>query len=522
MLRHSAIRGLRVLLCAICLAAPGGAALASHAAAPLSDLNSYVRQIMTDWKVPGLAVAVVKDGKLVLARGYGVRELGKPGKVDTNTLFTIASNSKAFTVAALGTLVQQDKLQWDDPVTRYLKGFELNDPWVTRNLTLRDLLTHRTGYCDPIFMWFTTGFSREQIIQHLRYDKPSYGFRAHFCYNNAMYLVASQLIPAITGQRWGQYLKAHLFVPLDMLNTDTSVAALNADPDAAYPHALVDDHVEVIRRYDTDTMAPVGGINSSVNDMSHWLMMLLDDGSYAGKTVLQPKIIAAMETPQMIISADSGMGTWLHAMNPGSLFYSYGLGFVVEDYYGRKLVMHDGDIDGMASAVGMLPELHLGVVVLTNMDHDDARNALLFHILDEYLGRPPRDTNGALLALAAQQENAEKAEQQKLLASKSALPAPLPLAQYTGTYSNPLDGKVRITLENGHLVMRLGNPDFTGDLTHWNHDTFHVRLRYRFYDQAFDQYLTFELDASGKPMELRFYGLPARFERVPPAPSGSH
>ncbi len=516
------MRKLRSLLSIICISALCGTAFAAPPVAPLSDLDAYVQKIMVDWKVPGLAVAVVKDGKLVVARGYGVRELGKPGKVDANTLFTIASNSKAFTAAALGTLVAQNKLHWDDPVTQYLKGFELGDPWVTRALTVRDLLTHRSGYCDPIFMWFTTDFSREQIIQHLRFDKPSYGFRAHFCYNNAMYLVASQLIPAITGQSWEDYVHTHFFVPLDMNRTDTSVAAVSADADAAAPHAEVDHKVTVIRRYDTDIMAPVGGINSSVNDMSHWLLMLLNNGSYAGKTVLPPKIIAAMETPQVVIPEDSGIGTWLHTMSPDSHFYTYGLGFIVEDYAGHKLVMHDGDIDGMASALGMLPDLHLGVVVLTNMDHDDARNALLFHILNEYLGKPPRNTNGALLTLAHQQELTDKAEQTKLAAAYVPGAAPLALKQYVGVYSNPLEGDARLSLENGHLVLRLGNPDFTGDLIHWNHNTFRVKLRYRFYDEAFDQYVTFNLDATGKPMELRFYDLPARFLREVPVAAANH
>ncbi|MGH8322117.1 MAG: DUF3471 domain-containing protein, partial [Gammaproteobacteria bacterium] len=276
-----------------------------------------------------------------------------------------------------------------------------------------------------------------------------------------------------------------------------------------------DSKVTVIRRYDVDSMAPVGGINSSVNDMSHWLIMLLNDGRYDGKTVLDPKIIADMETPQMVIPVDSDIGGWLHAMSPGSHFYTYGLGFVVEDYAGHKLVMHDGDIDGMASALGMLPDEHLGVVVLTNMDHDDARNALLYHIMDEYLGVSPRDVNGALLALAHQQETADKASQAKLAASRISGPAPLPLTQYAGVYVNPLDGTARVSLEGNHLVLRLGNPNFTGDLVHWNHNTFRVRLRYRFYDESFDQYVTFDLDTTGKPMELRFYDLPARFAREP-------
>ncbi|MGH8306701.1 MAG: serine hydrolase [Gammaproteobacteria bacterium] len=511
------MRKLSLILFVICISTLGTAAFATQAPAaqPLSDIDAYVQKIMQDWKVPGLAVAVVKDGKVVLARGYGVREVGKPGKVDANTLFTIASNSKAFTAAALGTLVAQGKLHWGDPVTEYLPDFELNDPWVTREITVRDLLTHRSGYCDPIFMWFTTGFSREQIIQHLRFDKPNYSFRSRFCYDNATYLVASQVIPAITGQSWEDYVHAHLFVPLGMTHTNTSVAAITADSDAAAPHAVVDSKVTVIRRYDVDSMAPVGGINSSVNDMSHWLIMLLNDGRYDGKTVLDPKIIADMETPQMVIPVDSDIGGWLHAMSPGSHFYTYGLGFVVEDYAGHKLVMHDGDIDGMASALGMLPDEHLGVVVLTNMDHDDARNALLYHIMDEYLGVSPRDVNGALLALAHQQETADKASQAKLAASRISGPAPLPLTQYAGVYVNPLDGTARVSLEGNHLVLRLGNPNFTGDLVHWNHNTFRVRLRYRFYDESFDQYVTFDLDTTGKPMELRFYDLPARFAREP-------
>ncbi|MGH8398282.1 MAG: serine hydrolase, partial [Gammaproteobacteria bacterium] len=477
----------------------------------------YVQKIMQDWKVPGLAVAVVKDGKVVLARGYGVREVGKPGKVDADTLFAIASNSKAFTAAALGTLVEQDKLDWDDPVTKYLPGFELNDPWVTREITVRDLLTHRSGYCDPIFMWFTTGFNRAQIIQHLRFDKPTYSFRSRFCYDNATYLVASQVIPAITGQSWEDYVRAHLFTPLGMTHTNTSVEAIAADSDAAAPHAIVDGKVAVIRRYDDDAMAPIGGINSSVNDMSHWLIMLLNDGRYDGKTVLDPRIIADMETPQMVIPVDSGIGGWLHAMSPNSHFYTYGLGLVVEDYDGHKLLMHDGDIDGMASALGMLPDQHLGVVVLTNMDHDDARNALLYHIMDEYLGAPLRDVNGALLALTHQQETADKATQAKLAASRLPGAVPLPLTQYAGVYENQLDGTVRVSLEGGHLVLRLGNPNFTGDLIHWNHNTFRVELRYHFYDESFDQYVSFDLDATGKPMELRFYDLPARFMRTAPS-----
>ncbi|MGH8279277.1 MAG: serine hydrolase [Gammaproteobacteria bacterium] len=496
-----------------------GSAARAAPAAPLAGLDSYVHKIIVDWQVPGLAVAVVKDNHVVFMRGYGVRELGKPGKVDDNTLFTIASNTKAFTAAALGTLVAQDKLGWNDRITKYLPRFEVNDPWVTHALTIRDLLTHDSGYCDPIFMWFTTGFTRAQIIEHLRYAKPTYGFRAHFCYNNAMYLVASQVIPAITGQSWEDYVQAHLFAPLAMSHTDTRIEVMDANPDAAAPHALVDGKISVVRRYDTDAMAPIGGINSSVNDMSHWLLMLLDNGQYQGQTVLDPKVIAAMETPQVVIPADRGIGSWLHAMSPGSDFFTYGLGLIVEDYHGQKVVMHDGDIDGMASALGMIPALHLGVVVLTNLDHDDARNALLYHIFDRYLGLPAQGVESRLLGLAAKQRAAEKSARAKLAAARVPGPAPLPLADYTGNYHNDLDGSVQVQLENGHLALKVGNPNLDGELVHWNHNTFRVQMPYRFYEQTFDQYVTFDLDAAGQPMELRFFGFPARFVRNA-APAG--
>lgn len=511
------MRKLSLIFIALCFVAAG--AEAQPAPTPLANLDSYVQRIMHDWQVPGLALAVVKDGKVILARGYGVRELGQPGKVDANTLFTIASNSKAFTAAALGTLVTAGKLQWDDPVTQFLPRFELSDPWVTRQITVRDLITHRSGYCDPIFMWFTAGFDRDQIIQHLRYAKPAYSFRSRFCYNNAMYLVASQVIPAITGQSWDEYVRTHLFVPLDMSHTDTSIEAMNADPDAAAPHALVDGKVSVIRRYDTDAMAPIGGINSSVNDMSHWLLMLLNNGNYDGQSVLSPDIISQMETPQIVIPVDSDIGSWLQVMSPASQFLNYGLGFVVEDYDGHKLVMHDGDIDGMASALGMIPSEHLGVVVLTNMDHDDARNALLYHILDAYLGLPSRDVEGALLKAAHAQDIQDQTEKAKIAAARVPGPAPLPLKAYVGTYSNDLDGNVRITFVNGRLLLQVGNPNLDGELVHWNNNTFRVKMPYRFYDESFDQYVTFDLDAQGQPMELRYYDLPERFLRNTSVPT---
>ncbi|MGH8427488.1 MAG: serine hydrolase [Gammaproteobacteria bacterium] len=488
-----------------------GAALA-QTNAPSGDLDGYVKTVMAQWKVPGLAVAVVKDGRVVLARGYGVRELGRPAKVDADTLFGIASNTKAFTAAALGTLVTAGKLHWDDPVIDYLPDFRLDDPYVTSALTVRDILSHRSGYCDPTFMWLTSGFDSAQIVYHLRFQKANYGLRERFCYNNTMYLVAGEIVPAVAGESWGDYVRGHFFVPLGMTNTSSQMSVFQTDGDVAVPHAEIDGKVVPIARMQTDAMAPVGGIKSSVADMSHWLTMILADGRYRGRVILDPAIIKTMETPQMPIAADSEIGEWALAQTPDSQFLDYGLGFFVQDYAGHKLVWHAGDIDGMASALGMLPDEHLGIVVLSNMNQNRAPEAVLFHLLDVYLGRPPRDVSGALMTLVKKEDATGNNEDAKLAATRDPDAKPsLPLEDYAGTYHDDLDGDVTVSWKDHHLVLAFGNPDFTATLIHWAHDTFKAPWHNRVYG---NDYVTFYLDALGRVQAFKIAGVPEIFTRV--------
>lgn len=488
---------------------------AATAATPDStqDLDTYVQKVMDQWQVPGLAIAVVQDGKVVLAKGYGLRELGKPGKVDADTLFDIASNTKAFTAAALGTLVSSGKLSWDAHVVDYVKPFRLGDAYVTQNITLRDLLTHDSGYCDPGAMWYSSDDT--DAIARLRYQKPDYGFRAEFCYNNMLYLTASRFIPAVTGESWNDYVAEKFFKPLGMDRSVTTTAALAASSDVAAPHALLDKHVDVIHGYwphNMDIDAPVGGIDSSASDMGRWLLMLLADGSYGGKAVLPPAVLEAMETPQAIIKADNESGRILRTWMPGATFYTYGLGFFIQDYAGHKLVWHAGDIDGMASALAMVPDAHLGVVVLSNLDHSDARFAILQHILQERLGLPAQDASDALYAESQKAIQDGEAEDKKLADTrKPGAKAPLPLTDYTGLYRDDFDGSAEVTEEGGHLVLRLGNPDFTGDLAPWQDDTFRVTWRYAFYGK---DYATFTQDAYGKPSGISFAETGLKFEKV--------
>lgn len=493
----------------------GAAAVQAAQPAP-ADLDSYVRSAMTQWKVPGLAVAVVKDGRVVLARGYGVRQLGKPEQVDADTLFDIGSNTKAFTAAALGTLVSAGKLQWDDPVVRYVPAFRLESPYVTQEITLRDLLSHRTGYCDPFPMWYFSDDTTGNIISRLQYQKPSYGFRAHFCYNNTMYMVAAQFVPALTGTSWNDYVATHLFAPLGMTRTVSTAAAVAAASDVATPHGEVDGKVAVIKPYwanNMDVFAAVGGINSSVNDMSHWLMMLLADGSYQGNKVLDPAVIQAMETPQALIQEDSELSGWLRTQTPATRFYTYGLGFFLQDFGGHELVWHAGDIDGMASALALVPDEHLAVVALSNMNGNRAPEGVVFHVLQAYLGLPQRDVSAAMHGYIQKGKDESAAADQKLAAARTpGTQTPLPLSAYAGNYSDPLYGAAQVQEDGHHLVLRLGNPMFVGDLQHWNGNTFQVKWRYRFYGTT---YIIFDVDALDEPTTLEFAQMPNHYERAP-------
>jgi len=510
----------RGLLLLAFVAAPSLAATPpTSAPTQLQGLDAYVQRVMHDWHVPGVAIVVVKDGKVLLARGYGVRELGKPGKVDADTLFGIASNTKAFTVAALGTLVASGKLTWDTPVVDVLKDFRLSSPYVTQNLTLRDLLTHRTGYCDP-GVWYTSDPST--ILHRVRYQKPDYGFRTTFCYNNIQYDAAGRFIPAITGQNWHDYVAAHLFQPLGMDRTVTTEAALEKSTDVAVPHGMVDGKLAAIHRYwphEADVLPADGAIWSSANDMGHWLQMLLADGKYDSKTVLDAKVVNAMETPQMLIRSGTGIGREIRAWMPGGTFYSYGLGLFMQNNHGHTLVWHAGDDEGMASALVMAPDAHLGIVVLSNMNQADARFSIVAHVLQSMLDLPRNDVEPALLADAQRYQAKDKATEKKFADTRIAgSKPPLPLADYAGNYHDELDGNAHVNVENGHLVLRLDNPDLTGDLQPWHGSTFRVNWRYTFYG---DDYANFDADALRHPAKLTLTGMWLHYERAQPANKGA-
>ncbi|HET8552845.1 MAG TPA: serine hydrolase [Gammaproteobacteria bacterium] len=467
----------------------------------LQGLDHYILKSMRAWRVPGLAIAIVKDGRIVKEQGYGERELGKPAKVDKNTIFAIASNSKAFTTVALGTLVDSGELGWDDHVTRYLPDFELYSPYATREVTVRDLLTHRTGYCNGGFLEYGTNNTRADIMHKLRLLKPRYPFRATFCYSNIMVTMAAQIIPAITGEQWHQAVQKRIFKPLDMAHSDT-LMTFKPHGDTAAPHSEVDGKVQPIRWYYDANDAPAGGVVSSVSDMAHWLEMLLNDGTWHGREIVSPAVIHEMETPQIAIPPDSFEGSLFGSFIPQAHSLSYGLTLFMNDYRGYHIDWHYGETDGFQSALGMIPSLHLGVVVLSNRDENWLPVALMYRVIDAYIGAPNTDWSARLLKITRQRGAAGQVD----ALAKARVPdsrPPVPPADYVGVYTDPLYGKVTVSMEDGHLVLRRGRL-FVGDLQHWDHDTFRITWRYHYLGHGYAEFL---LNPAGQVHRLKLIGV---------------
>ncbi|HKI46214.1 MAG TPA: serine hydrolase [Balneolales bacterium] len=489
----------------------------------LKGIDAYIHKVMNLWHVPGLAIAVVKDGKVVMAKGYGVREVGKPGKVDANTLFAIGSISKTMTTTALGTLVSEGRLSWDAPVTKYVKYFLLSNPYVTRHITLRDLLSHRNGYCDPTNMWFTSDDS--DVVRRLRYQKPDYGFRDHFCYNSMMFLTASRFIPAITGENWHQYIRQHIFEPLNMTRTITTSRDIAKATNIAVPHAVVNGKLQPLSifdywPYDADIVAPISNIHSSAMDMTHWLLMLLANGHYDGKTILKPSVVREIETPQIFIGHDDRVFyPLLRAMSPKSDYYAQGLGVRIEDYGRHKLIFHGGINAGMTSFAAIVPDANLGVVVLSNTWLDNGVLGVVSYVLQSYLGVYHRDVSALEYRSQQKYKKMIRAAAMKLYKTrKPGTKAPLPLKDYAGMYKDDFYGTAHVKLKNGHLRLKLGNPWYTGKLTHWHDNTFRVAWQGHSFGTS---YITFELNAYGKPVEIMFAqgvtytsNKPMHYERV--------
>jgi CubicO group peptidase (beta-lactamase class C family) len=438
---------------------------------PPADLDRYIAKVMKTFDVPGLSVAIVKDGKVVLAKGYGVKKLGEAAEVSENTLFGIGSNTKAFTSAALATLVDEGKISWDDRVYERLPGFQMYDPYVSHEMTIRDLLTHRSGMGlgeGDLLFWPHTTFTREEIIYKLRFMKPASSFRSKFAYDNLLYMTAGQIIPAVTGKTWEQYVHEKILRPLGMNTTNLSNADFKPGEDFAWPHSKVDGKLQVIRFTNLDNAGPAGSINSSVAEMAKWVMLQLNRGKMPGREdrIFSEARSREMWTSQTILPIGTGPSP-LAAMRPN--FAAYGLGWFLHDYRGRKLVGHTGGVSGFVSLVHMVPEEDLGIIVLTNAEEGGAFDSILYHILDSYFGLPPTDWIAAYKAADDQgQKEADEILKKQGTTRAADSKLSLPQEKFAGVYTDPWYGSATIRMEGGKLVFSLDHtPAAVADLQHW-------------------------------------------------------
>ncbi|MBD0350101.1 MAG: serine hydrolase [Flavisolibacter sp.] len=412
------------------------------------SLDSYVQRALQDWQIPGAAVCVVKDGKVVVMKGYGVREAGTNDMIDENTLFMIGSNTKAFTATALAMLDAGKQLSLDDKVQKWLPDFKLYDQWVTKEANIRDLLCHRLGFetFQGDFMYFDSDLTLQQVREKLSKVKPKYSFRSHWGYTNAAFLTAGEIIPKVIGRTWAQFIRDSLFAPLDMNHSLALSADILSASNKATAHTVVKNEIKKIPYGRLENMAPAGSISSSVNDLSHWVLMLLNNGWYNDKQVVPTSALIQTWTPASIL----GNGGTL--FNKGH-FALYGLGWFLGEYNGRKIVSHTGGVNGFVTSVTLLPEEKLGIIVLTNTDANSFYEALKWDIMDAYMNLPYRNYSKVYLGF----HKAQQAQQEKWLKDKRDTIAlhpntTLSLQNFAGTYQHEIYGNMNIALQNGKLM----------------------------------------------------------------------
>ncbi len=467
-----------------------------------ANFDNYVQRVLQTFEVPGISLAVVKDGKVLLTKGYGIKRINKSERVNEHTLFPIASNSKAFTASALAILVEEGKIKWDAPVIDYLPWFRLGDTYTTGQITVKDLLVHRSGigaYAGDLLQFPPTTFTRKEIVKKAQFLPIRTGFRYSYAYDNILYLVAGELIETITGMSWEEFIKARILQPVGMTGSITRISTLKNQGNYALPHARFNGEVKEVTNFFTqgvsDLTNPAGGIASNAVDMSKWLLTQLDSGTTTNGSVLfKPTTTTELwkgVTPMPVTNLAS-------YLSPAQMEYqSYALGFYTYNYRSARVVGHGGKLDGFVSRVFMVPSLRLGIAVLTNQEAGGAWASIVNHITDHFLKISSFDWIGGYKKAHDEYfKNADQKEQQAAQVRNSSSKPSLQLNDYSGIYTDPWYGQVRIDFRDGKLYMDFTHtPGMTGIMEHWQYDTFIVRWANR--ELKADAYITFSLNPDG-------------------------
>lgn len=432
-----------------------------------AKFDAYFQNTIAEWGTPGMSIGIVKDGKLVFAKGYGVLEVGKPGKADENTLYAIASNTKAFTTAIIATLVQEGKLKWDDKVKDYLPYFELADPWVSSEITVKDILCHRVGLgtFSGDFIWYKSGLTSEEIIKRLRYLPQKFSFRDGYGYSNVMYITSGELVRKVTGKSWGENVQQRILNPIGMNRTIYSLKNLEVKRNYATPHALEKGNNIPISWIDWEEYAALGGVISSVKDMGNWMIFNMDNGIWGTDTILSASSRNIIWSP-----ANSYVVNHTGKNDFNNHFRGYGLGWEISDFEGRMRVSHGGGYDGMISSVSMIPDEKLGVVVLTN-GMKAPTTVVTNYVFSAFLGLEEKDWSAELLERRNKRDSSDNRVADRIKSRVSATQPSLPVKDYAGSFFAPIYGNIYVTFKDDKL--RIGfehSPDLSATLEHWHYD----------------------------------------------------
>lgn len=460
-----------------------------------TQIDELVNKTITTFNVPGIAVAVVKDGKVIHSKGYGVKSIITKQKVDENTLFGIASNSKAFTAASLAILVDEGKLDWDDKVTKYIPEFKMYNNYVTNEFTIRDLLTHRSGLglgAGDLMIWPDGhDFTPKDIINNIQYLKPVSGFRTKYDYDNLLYVIAGEVIERVSKQSWTEFVENRIMKPLEMNNSVGTWSRLKDTTNTIVPHVPIDGKLKVITRYKSRIMDAAGGIYSSVNDLSKWMILQMNKGKYGNNQQLfSTKQHSEMWSSQTILP---------NRTTPpyNTLFRAYGLGWQLQDVKGKLQVSHTGGLEGIVTQTIMIPELQLGIVVLTNQQSGAAFNAISNTIKDSYLGVTGEDWVTKLSKQSQSNETEANKVTEEVWASvaKNKLDKSLKInyEKITGTYKDNWLGEITITEKKKKLIFTSKrSPKLAGEVSFYKDNTYVVRWFNRYFDADAYMYMTFD------------------------------
>jgi CubicO group peptidase (beta-lactamase class C family) len=438
----------------------------------LQDLEAQIRKVIDEWKVPGLALLVLKDGEVVLSRGFGKRNVAENLDVTPRTLFPIGSCTKAFTAAAIGMLVEEGKLEWEKPIRHYLPSFKLHDQFATERMTPRDLLCHRSGLPRHEIMWYKSLFTRKEMIERLAHLEPNADFRTRYQYNNLMYATAGYLIECVTGQTWEQFLAERIFKPLGMVSSNTAVEDSEQTDDYALPYAEEEEEVKEVPFYDRfQALGPAGSISANLEDIVHWLRFQLNAGKHGETQLLAAEHLTQTQTPQMLVPASPVLNFAEFSTS------SYGMGWAIGAFRGHRMLQHSGGIDGFSAEVALLPDDQAAVAVFTNLGGTVAPFVAAFYACDYLLGAEATDWNvrwkeGFAKAKALGEE--QLAALSKVERVPDAPPSH-PLEAYTGEYTHPGYGSVTIALNDGQLHVTYN--DVTAPLTHIHYDLFEMLIK---------------------------------------------